>query len=168
MRGNAGNVSPEDPAVTKLYHVDLTDEERIQLLSLTQKGKTRPRQVRRAHILLLASEGQTDMRIVAALHVGLATVERTRRRFVEEGLAALSEKPRPGAQRKLDAKQEAFLVALACSEPPEGRTTWTMQLLAERLVALGVVEALSDETVRRRLKESRSSRGSSRVGASRR
>ena len=153
----------------KLYHVDLSDEERARLLSLTQKGKVGARQVRRAHILLLASEGRTDMQIVAALHVGLATVERTRRRFVEEGLtAAMAEKPRPGAQRKLDARQEAFLVALACSDPPEGRTTWTMQLLAERLVALGVVEALSDETVRRRLKESRSSRGLGAVGASQR
>jgi transposase len=83
-------------------------------------------------------------------------VERIRKRFVEEGLeAALTERPRPGGQRKLDGKQEAFLIALACSTPPEGRICWTMQLLANRLVALRIVDAISDETVRRTLKKTR-------------
>jgi transposase len=101
-----------------------------------------------------------DAAIAAALHVGIATVERIRRRFVEAGLeAALQERLRPGGQCKLDGKQEAFLIALACSTPPEGRTCWTMQLLAGKLVELRVVDAISDETVRRTLKETSSSRG---------
>jgi transposase len=152
----------------KLYRVDLSEQERTTLLALIQKGKSAARKVRRAHLLLLAAEGQTDRQIAVALHTGTATVERLRKRFVEEGLdAALSEKPRPGARRKLDGKQEAFLVALTCSAPPEGRRCWTMQLLADRLVELGLVEAVSDETVRRLLKQRRSSRGSSRAGVCR-
>jgi transposase len=152
----------------KRYRIDLSEQERTSLLALIQKGKAAARKVRRAHLLLLCAEGQTDRQIAVALHTGTATVERLRKRFVEEGLeAALSEKPRPGARRKLDGKQEAFLVALTCSAPPEGRRCWTMQLLADRLVELGLVEAVSDETVRRLLKQTNSSRGSSRVGVCR-
>lgn len=88
------------------------------------------------------------------LGVGLSTVERTRKRFVEGGLEhALTDLPRPGKARKVDGKQEALLVALACSDPPEGRERWTMQLLAGRLVELGVVDSISDETVRVMLKK---------------
>jgi transposase len=149
----------------KLYRVDLSEAERTVLHGLIQRGKAAARKVRRAHGLLLAAEGKTDRQISEALHTGTATVERLRKRFVEEGLeAALAEKPRPGAQRKLDGKQEAFLVALTCSTPPEGRRHWTMQLLADRLVELGVIESVSDETVRRRLKQTSSNPGSSRVG----
>jgi transposase len=152
--------------VRKLYCVDLSEEERAALLALTQKGKVAARRLRRAQILLLAHEERTDTQIAAALHVGLATVERTRKRFVEEGFeASLAERARPGRVRRLDSHQEAFLVALACSDPPEGRAAWTMQLLADRLVGLGVVESVSDETVRRRLKQTNSSRGSKSAGA---
>jgi transposase len=152
----------------KRYVVDLTPEERATLETLIQKGKEGARLIRRAHTLLLAADGFPDAVIAQVLHIGHATVERTRQRFVEEGLQpALSEKPRPGASRKLDGKQEAFLVALACSAPPEGRDKWSMQLLADRLVTLGLVPALSDETVRRRLKETRCSPGGRSVGASR-
>jgi hypothetical protein len=92
-------------------------------------------------------------------------MERIRKRFVDEGLeAALCERPRPGGQRKLDGKQEAFLIALACSTPPQGRTSWTMQLLAAKLVELQVIDAISDETVRRTLKKTSSSRGRRRRG----
>ena len=94
------------------------------------------------------------------MHVGKATVERTRKRFVEGNLPrALNEDPRPGAKRKLDDKQEAFLIATACSTPPAGRPKWTAQLLAERMVELQQVDTLSDETVRRTLKKTSSSRG---------
>jgi transposase len=149
----------------KRYYVDLSEAERATLLGLIQKGKAAARKIRRAHTVLLAADGKTDAQIAEALHTGIATVERVRKRFVEEGLeAALTEKPRPGAKRKLDGKQEALLVALTCSTPPEGRRRWTMQLLANRLVELGVIEALSDETVRRLLKQTTSSPGSSRVG----
>jgi transposase len=135
-------------------------------LGLLHQGKTAARKLCRAHVLLLAAEGRTDQQISAALHVGTATVERIRKRFVEEGLdAALTERPRPGGSRKLDGKQEALLVALACSTPPEGRRRWTMKLLAERFIELGVVTSLSDETVRRCLKQTSSSPGSNGVGA---
>ncbi len=136
------------------YIVTLTEEERAQLLALTKKGTVAARTLTRAHMLLHADAGAPDATIAASLHIGLATVGRIRKRFVEEGLqAALTERRRPGGRRKLDGKQEAFLIALACSTPPEGRKCWTMQLLADRLVALGVVEAIADETVRRMLKK---------------
>jgi transposase len=139
---------------TKRYVVTLTDEERTQLLSLIKKGRLAARTLTRAHLLLQADAGVTQEAIAAALHIGRATVVRICKRFVEEGLAAaLRDHPRPGAQRKLDGKQAAFLIALACSTPPEGRTYWTMQLLADTLVELRVVEAISDETVRRTLKK---------------
>ena len=139
----------------KKYIVDLTEAERQQLLNLVKKGKLSARKLNRAHILLQAANGATDDAIAAALHVGRATVQRIRKRFVEGNLEwALNEKQRPGARRKLDSKQEAFWVATACSTPPEGRDRWTMQLLADRLVKLQVIESISDETVRRVLKKS--------------
>jgi transposase len=114
----------------------------------------------RAHALLQADAGATDAQIAAALHISTATVERTRRRFAEEGLEpALFERARPGGRRKLAGKQEAFLVALACSTPAHEHPRWTMQLLADKLVELQVVEAISDETVRRVLKKTRSNPG---------
>jgi transposase len=153
--------------MTKRYRVDLTEEERAWLSAVIAKGKASARKVRRAHLLLLAAEGRSDSAIASALHIGRATVERTRKRFVEEGLeAALSERPRPGGVPKLDGKQEAFLVALACTYPPEGRKRWTTQLLADRLVAEGVIAAISDETVRRTLKKGTSSPGLLVPGAS--
>lgn len=144
----------------KRYIVDLTEPERIHLLELTKRGTVSARKLTRAHILLQAAEGAIDTRIAETLHVSISTVERTRRRFVEEGLAvALTERPRPGGQPKLDGTQEGHLVALACSQPPTGRERWTMQLLADRLVALGVVATISDETVRRTLKKGNSNPG---------
>jgi transposase len=142
--------------MNKRFIVDLTEDERAGLLALLTRGVAPARRLTRARILLLADEGGTDQGIAAALHVHAATVERTRRRFVEGGVErALSDQPRPGGRPKLDGKQEAHLIALACSRAPEGRAQWTMQLLADRLVALGVVDAISDETVRRTLEETR-------------
>jgi transposase len=142
--------------MNKRYIVDLTADERAELRALLNAGVAPARRLTRARILLLADEGGTDQGIAAALHVHAATVERTRRRFVEGGVErALRDRPRPGGRPKLDGKQEAHLVALACSRAPEGRAQWTMQLLADRLVALGVVDAISDETVRRTLKKTR-------------
>jgi transposase len=137
----------------KIYVVNLTDDERATLLDLTKKGTASARKIARAHILLQAADGVSDQTIADALHVGRATVERVRKRFVEGNLErALSDLPRPGAKRKLDGKQEALLIATACSTPPEPRVRWTMQLLAGKLVELKVVETISDETVRRTLK----------------
>ena len=143
----------------KKYIVDLTDDERATLQALVRRGKTQSRRLTRARILLHAARGATDSEIVAALGVGQATVERTRRRFVEEGLGALDERPRPGARPRLSAKAEARLVAEACSQAPEGREHWTMRLLAGRVVELGLADSCSHETVRRVLKKSGSSRG---------
>jgi transposase len=151
----------------KRYKVTLTDEERQELQALMASGKAAARKLTHARILLKADASPggpawIDQRIVEALEVGVATVERVRQRFVEEGLeAALSRKPqpRPRRQPKLDGRAEARLIALACSAPPQGRKQWTLQLLADRLVELEIVEAISDETVRRALKKTRSSRG---------
>jgi transposase len=142
--------------MNKRYIVDLTADERAGLLALLHKGVAPARRLTRARILLLADEGGTDQEVAAALHVHPATAERARRRFVEGGVErALSDKPRPGGRPKLDGKQEAHLIALACSRAPGGRARWTMQMLADRLVELRVVAAISDETVRRTLKKTR-------------
>ena len=146
--------------MAKKYLVTLTDPERESLLALTKKGSVAARKLTRAHILLQADAHATDDRIAAALHIGTATVERTRKRFVEAGVdAALTERPRPGGTAKLDGKAEATLVAWTCSAPPDERVRWTMQLLADKLVELQVVTTISDETVRRTLKKTISSRG---------
>jgi len=138
----------------KKYLVTLTAEERAQLLDLTKKGSATARKLTRAHLLLQADDGATDQAIATALHIHRTTVERTRQRFVEGNLdGALAERPRPGAKRLLDAKQEAWLIATACSAAPQGQARWTMQLLADELVALEVVATISDETVRRTLKK---------------
>jgi transposase len=143
----------------KKYVVKLTDAERTELEQLLRGGQTATRKVTRARILLKAAEGWNDQRIADALNIGRATVERTRQRFVEESLAALDERPRPGNTPKLDAKAEARLMAEACSAAPAGRERWTLQLLADRVVQLGLTESYSDEAVRRVLKKTSSSRG---------
>jgi len=151
--------------MNKKYIVDLTDAERTELLDLIKKGTLGARKLTRAHILLQAHDGASDASIAAALHIGERTVERTRQKFVEGNLEyALSERPRKGAKRKLDDKQEARLIATTCSTPPEGYKRWTMQLLADELVALSVVDTISDETVRRTLKKTSSSPGRSKNG----
>ena len=143
----------------KKYVVDLTAEERSTLEQLLQKGKSSARKLTRARILLQADEGLTDEEIATALAVGVATVERTRHRFVEANLAALTELPRPGGQCKLSGKQEAHLIAVACTPAPSGHTCWTLQLLAEQVVELGFAESIARETVRQVLKKTRSSPG---------
>jgi transposase len=144
----------------KRYIVDLTSEEREELHVLTTKGEVRARKMKRAQTLLKADQGATDAEITAALGVSRPCVERLRKRFVEGGLArALSEAPRPGQPPKLDGKQQARLIAEACSTPPDGRARWTLQLLADRAVVLGLAEQLSYETVRRVLKKTSSNPG---------
>lgn len=140
--------------MAKKYIVELKAEERDGLKQLLKKGKVGVRTVKRAQILLAADTGHTDTHIAETVQVAVTTVERIRKRFVQGGVEhALHDDPRPGGKVKLDGKGEAVLVALACSDPPSGHVAWTMQLLANRLVELGVVESLSDETVRQRLKK---------------
>jgi transposase len=152
----------------KTAFVHLTDEQRADLTRHLERDALTGRQRRRHQILLLADQGQTDMQIVQATGAGLSTVERLRKRCVREGLeAALAEKPRCGVPPKLDGKQQALIIALACSDAPEGAAQWSARLLANRAVELEVVESISESTVRRLLKKTRSSRGRSGRGASR-
>jgi len=138
----------------KQYEVVLTDDERAQLVAFTTKGVAAARELRRGRILLLAAEGREDAAVATAVGCCPATVARVRRRCAEAGVdAAVQDRPRPGAAPLLDGKGEAFLVALACTDPPAGQSCWTMQLLADRLVALDIVDRISDETVRRTLKK---------------
>jgi transposase len=149
----------------KKYIVTLELEERELLQQLIRKGKAAARKLTHARILLKAdsSEGQlgwTDEQIAQALDIHYSTVANVRRRFVEEGLdAALN--PRSGGHRprKLDGDAEAHLIALVCGEPPQGHERWTLRLLADRMVELGYVDAVSHETVRQTLKKTNSSRG---------
>jgi len=143
----------------KKYVVRLTSEERKDLQAMVRKGKTAAYKIKHANILLAADvEGPnwTDQRIAQAFSCHPRTVENVRRRFVLQGLTAAlkrKEQVRPSRKRKLDGDGEARLIALACSEPPEGRDRWTLKLLAQTLVELEVVDSISDQTVRRTLKK---------------
>jgi transposase len=148
-----------------IHKVRLTDEDRVKLHDLLRVGEHSARTIARGYILLLAHQGKTDDEIAQTLEMGRATVQRVRKRYCQKGLDhALTELPRPGAKPRLGGKQEAYLVALTCSTAPEGRTCWTLQLLANKLVELHIVEEISDETVRRVLKKTNSSPGSSKNG----
>jgi hypothetical protein len=153
--------------MAKKYLVTLTPAERAWLTDLISAGKRSALTITRARILLKADQAEggpawPDGRIAEALDCGLRTVERVRQRFVERGPEeALGRKKqdRPSRERTLDGRAEARLIALACSAPPDGRAAWTLQLLADKLVELRVADAVSDETVRRCLKKTSSSRG---------
>jgi len=151
----------------KKYKVTLTAQERQLLHDLAATGKAAAKKLAHARILLKADASPdgpawTDERIAEAVEVNRTTVEQVRQRFVEQGLeAALVRKKqdRPSRERKLDGSGEARLIALACSEPPQGRAAWTLRLLADQLVELQVVDTISTETVRQVLKKTNSSRG---------
>ena len=146
------------------YSVTLSEDERATLSQLVRAGTRGARTLTRARVLLKADEGLTDADVAAALDVGIASVHRIRQRCVEEGFAAaLRDRPRQGGTPKFDTKQHAHVIALACSDPPEGRTRWTLRLLADRVVELGLAEQCSYETIRRALKK-----GSSGISGKRR
>jgi transposase len=143
-----------EAAMNVRYRVTLTQYERDELGALLSGGRQAARKLKRAQILLAADAGVSDEDIATSVGVGGSTVYRTKRRFVEGNLElALSEEPRPGAERKLTDKEEALLVATACSTPPAGRARWTLELLADAMVKVTAHESLSRETVRRRLAE---------------
>ncbi len=151
---------------TKKYRIRLTADEQKELKALVSRGRIAAYKQTHARILLMSDEsrpdgGMTDADICSALGVGMSTVERIRRRCVEEGIeSALNRRKQLNRRRKvLDGVGEARLVAMACGEPPDGRMSWTLKLLADRLVECEVVEAISTETVRRVLKKTDSSRG---------
>ena len=137
------------------YRVELSEAERAELTGMVSGGKQAVRRLKRAQILLASDVGQSEEAIARTLRIGISTVYRTRRRFVEGNLeGALSEEPRTGAARKLSGKEEALLVATACSKAPAGCARWTLRLLAGRMVELTEHTMLSRETIRRRLHES--------------
>jgi hypothetical protein len=156
-----------DPPMEK-FKVTLTAEERTALEHLASVGKAAARKLAHARILLLADEGpggprRTDEEVVEALQVSFSTIARVRKRFVTEGVeAAIDHRPQPPRPEKvkLTGAAEEQLIELACSDPPEGRCCWTLQLLADRLVALGHVASISREAVRRALKKTTSGPGS--------
>ncbi len=136
------------------HSVRLTPKERKKLLSIVNKGRNKAAVIRRAHTLLKSDEGLTDKAISAVLYVSEDTVRNTRLRFIEDGLeVALEDRPHPKPEPKLDERQEAYLVALACSDPPDGRERWTLELLSQRLVVDGIVDSIAPETVRLTLKK---------------
>ena len=138
----------------KKHVIELTFNERKKLLSVVRQGKNRAAVIQRAHILLKSDEGKTDHEISELLYVSEQTVRRIRIKYGELGLAgALEDKPHPIPAPKLDDEQSAYLVALACSDPPAGQAKWTMELLAKRLVSDGIVDRISAETVRLSLKK---------------
>lgn len=152
------------------YRVSLTDEERAVLNGLLNKGKAAARKIAHARVLLLADAGQDDGSIAAAVAVSTRTVNRVRKRLVTEGFdAALDHRPQPPRPDKIKIKGdvEQELIRIACSDPPEGRCHWTLQLLADELVALGCLKGVSTETVRAALQKTTSTRGWSGPGASR-
>ncbi|OWK40340.1 Transposase [Fimbriiglobus ruber] len=151
------------------YRVTLTDEERDALAGLLGKGKVAARKLAHARVLLLADAGEDDEAIAESVTVSTRTVNRVRKRLVTEGfLAALDHKPQPPRPDKVKIKGdvEQELIRIACGDPPEGRCHWTLQLLADELVALGRAKKVRTETVRQALKKTISTRGSSRRGAS--
>jgi transposase len=150
----------------KKYLVALSPDARAELESLTRRGTASVRKLKRALVLLAADDGDKDEVIADKLRMSKGTVARIRQRFAEEGLAvALSERPRPGKAPLLDGPQEAHLLALACSPAPAGHAKWTVRLLADRLVQLDLVEAVSHQTIWRALKRGTSNPGSASSGA---
>jgi transposase len=139
-----------------IYVVNLKDEDREELNQYLRRGKSSARSQTRARILLLADEGRSDAEIVDALDVSKTTICRIRKRYCDLGLEfALNEKPRSGAPPKIDGRVEAELTLLACSDPPDGRSKWTLRLLADKLVELEVVDTISHMSVQRLLKKTR-------------
>ncbi len=147
----------------KIYKIQLSLSERQHLENIISSGSEKARKLTRARILMKADEGWTDVQIQGALDVSRPTIERVRRRYVQEGLSvALNRKPSSRQyERKIDGRDEAHLIALVCSSPPEGYAKWNMRLLAEKFVALEQVEvtSISHETVRQALKKTNLSLG---------
>jgi transposase len=144
----------------KLYSVRLKEDEREELSQYLRRGKSSARSLTRARILLLADEGRPDEDIAEALKVSKSTANRIRKRYCEVGLEfALHEKSRSGAPSKIDGRLEAQLTLLACSEPPDGRSKWTLRLLADKLIELEAVDSISHMSVQRLLKKMKSNRG---------
>jgi len=152
----------------KIHRVELTPSERKKLVAVVSKGRNKALVIRRAHILLKSDEGKTDAEIAEMFYIDTDTVHRVRKSYSQLGLeATLAGKAYPKPEPKLNEKQEAHLIAIACSDPPAGWARWTLVLLAQQLVKDGVVDSISPESVRLVLKKTNLSLGGSRVGACR-
>jgi transposase len=150
----------QEAVMEKKWVIHLDAEGREKLEAIIRKGKSSARTIRRAQALLFANEGKEDKEIASLLKCAESSVYCTRRRYCEEGLEmALKEKARSGRPEKLVGKSKAHLIALACSEPPEGRSCWTMQLLTDRCISLELVDSITKDTVRRILKKTKSNHG---------
>jgi transposase len=148
------------------HAVKLTPKERERLIAIVTKGRNKAAYIQRAHMLLKSDEGKTDKEIGQMLYISEQTIRRTRLRFWEDGLeAALEDKARAPRDGKLNERQQAYLVALACSNPPSGRERWTVELLVAQLVTDGIVASVAPETVRLVLEKTNSSPGASEAGA---
>ncbi len=159
-------IDPPDAVIRQKHTVRLTPDERAALTRLTTSGRHAARTLTHARVLLQTDDGPdgsgwTDEQIRAALGVSLSTIARIRRAFVERGMDGALHRTPPSVPKakKLDGRAEAHLIALHCGAPPDGRTRWTLELLTEHFVALAVSPPVSDETVRRTLKQTASSRG---------
>jgi transposase len=142
------------------HEVHLLEVERKKLLAIISKGRNKAVVIQRAHILLKVDEGKTDTEISQMLYVSEQTIRRARLRFAQDGLqAALEDRPHPATGSELDEKQEARVIALACSEPPAGRVRWTLELLTQEVLKDGIVTHISPETVRLLLKKTNSNPG---------
>jgi transposase len=142
------------------HEVHLTETERKKLLAIISTGRNKAVVIQRAHILLKADEGKTDADMSQMLYVSEQTIRRTRLRFAQDGLqAALEDRPHPATGSELDEKQEARIIALACSEPPAGQARWTLELLTQEVLKDGIVSHISPETVRLLLKKTNSNLG---------
>lgn len=156
----------------KKYRVKLSKVQREKLQELTSRGTMKVRKYKRARVLLLADEAhkegcKSDKEVAERVDISVSTIQRIRRRFVEEGLeSAISEKPRPGRSRTFTGQQRAQITALACSEPPEGHARWSLRLLANKLVELEIVDSISHVTVQEVLKKTNFSPTSNVSGAS--
>jgi len=138
--------------------VRLKPGERKVLKRIVSKGSEKARKITRCRILLLCAEGRNDTQIIEALGVARNTVKQVRSRYIQEGLeGAINERPRPGGPKKFSGRQRAKITAIACSEPPEGRSGWTLRLIADRVVELDMVDSISYQTVKRVLKKTNSS-----------
>ncbi|MGE5643724.1 MAG: helix-turn-helix domain-containing protein [Byssovorax cruenta] len=142
------------------HEVHLKEAERRKLMGIVSKGRNKAVVIQRGHILLKVDEGKTDAEISQMLYISEQTIRRTRQRFAQEGLqAALEDRPHPATGSELDEKQEARIIALACSEPPAGQARWTLELLTQEVLKDGLVTHLSPETVRLLLKKTNSNLG---------
>lgn len=140
--------------INEKHEVHLKDEERRKLLAIVSKGRNKAVVIQRAHILLKVDEGKTDAEISQMLYASEQTIRRTRLRFAREGQqAALEDKPHPATGSELDDKQEARIIALACSDPPAGQARWTLELLTQEVLRDGIVTRISPETIRLLLKK---------------